>query len=256
MVTKTDTDFVYLNLLHSDSYEDKKFYVAVLHRGKGLAYLEVEGDKLNKTIEFTGKYLGDGINRLLLLNEDFEPLSERLVFINKSQDVKLNLELNNNDFITREKVSLKITGDTHLTDGENAGLSVAVVNTNALNSKGIIRNIKSYLLIDSELKGQVNDPSDFFVDDQENSSGVKLDLLMLVQGWRNYIWNDFEKEKVVLTEPKFGFDIGGKLLNLTKWKKIANSEVTLTVGDDYGVQLFSTRTDKNGRFNFKNIKFR
>ncbi len=255
MVTKTDTDFVYLNLLHSDSYADKKFYVAVIHRGKGLAYLEVDSDKLNKTIEFTGKYLGDGINRLLLLNEDFEPLSERLVFINKSQDVKLNLELNNNDFITREKVSLKITGDTHLTDDENAGLSVVVVNTNALNSKGITRNIKSYLLIDSELKGQVNNPSDFFVDDQENSSGVKLDLLMLVQGWRNYIWNDFEKEKVVLTEPKFGFDIDGKLLNLSKRKKIANSEVTLTVGDASGVKLFSTRTDKNGSFNFKNISF-
>ena len=255
MVTEADTGLVKLNLLYSDNNGDKKFYVAVIHRGKGLAYLEVDGDKLNKTIGFSGEHFGAGINRLLVLNEDFEPLSERLVFINNSREVNLNLELNKNDFITREKVSLKITGDKHLMAGENAGLSVAVVNTNALNSKGITRNIKSYLLLDSELKGQVNDPADYFVDDPECSSGMKLDLLMLVQGWRNYVWNEFEKENVALTEPKFGFDIEGKLFNSSKWKKIANAEVSLTVNDNYDVQLFSTRTDDKGSFNFKNICF-
>lgn len=255
VISETDTDLVKLNLLHTDNYSGTKFYIAVIHRGKGLAYLEVGSDKLNKTIGFRGEHFGNGINRLVLLNENYEPLSERLVFINKSQDVNLNLELNNDDFITREKVSLKITGDTHLADGENAGLSISVVNTNALNSKGITRNIKSYLLLDSELKGQVNNPADYFVDDPENSSGMKLNLLMLVQGWRNYIWNDFEKEDLILTEPKFGFDIEGKVFNLSKRKKITNSEVSLTVGDANGVKLFSTRTDKNGSFNFKNISF-
>ncbi len=255
MVTKTDTDFVNLNLLHSDNYDDKKFYVAVIHRGKGLAYLEVDGDNLNKTIKLSGNYFGDGINRILLLNEEYEPLSERLVFLNKSQDVKLNLELSKNDFITREKVLLKINSDENLRDIENAELSVVVVNTNALNSKGITRNIKSYLLIDSELKGQIDDPADYFVDDQKKSSGLKLDLLMLVQGWSNYIWNDFENEKVALTEPSFGFDVKGKLINLAKRKKIAGSEVSLTVGAAQGVQMLFTKTDENGNFNFKNIIF-
>ena len=255
MVTESDTNFVELNLLHSDNYSNKNFYVAVIHRGQGLTYLEVDGDNPNKTIEFYGEDFGVGINRLVLLNEDLEPLSERLVFMDNSREVNLNLELNKNDFITREKVSLKITGDKHLMAGENAGLSIAVVNTNALNSKGITRNIKSYLLLDSELKGQVNDPADYFVDDPECSSGMKLDLLMLVQGWRNYIWNDFENENMALTEPKFGFDIGGKLFNSSKWKKIANAEVSLTVNDNYDVQLFSTRTDDKGSFNFKNICF-
>ena len=206
-------------------------------------------------IRLSNDYFGDGINRIILLNENFEPVSERLIFRDKSEGINLNLSLTKTTFKTREEVVLHVFGSDDMASVENAGLSIVVVNNNALKAKEITQNIKSYLLIDSELKGLVTDPADFFIDNEKIPAHLKQDLLMLTQGWSNYIWNDLENKKAENDSPGFGLTIRGKLMDSKKRKVITNSDVFLRINSKSQSDLLFSGTDDQGRFIFQNVFF-
>ena len=63
--------------------------------------------------------------------------------------------------------------------GSWSNLSMTVVDDFAGNKEGPSGNILSWLLINSELKGLIESPLDYFSDDPELTSASKLDLLML-----------------------------------------------------------------------------
>ncbi|MBN2777678.1 MAG: TonB-dependent receptor plug domain-containing protein [Bacteroidales bacterium] len=255
VATLVDSAFVNLSIMHTESYADKNFYVAVLHRGQGLLLINVDSEKLDKMIRLSNDYFGDGINRVILLNQDFEPVSERLIFRDKKENVSLNLTLNKDSFRTREEVAIHIAASDELAYNENAALSIVVVNDNALNAKGITQNIKSYLLIDSELKGQITDPVDYFVNKEKISANLKLDLLMLTQGWSNYIWNDLENKKAEIDSTDFGLTIRGKLIDSKKRNPITNSDVFLRLISKTQSDLLFSSTNNQGEFEFQNLFF-
>lgn len=257
MVSKIDTGFVNVNILKSEKYANDKFYLALMHRGYGLAYIEIDRANTDKLIQLNSGYFRDGINRIILLNDNYEPLSERLVYMDKSESVNLDIALNKTGFTTRDKVVFSIASHGNENIETNARLSVAVVNNNALNSAGISQNIKTYLLMDAELKGNIKNPADYYIDEGKLTSLVKLDLLMLTRGWTNYIWNDLQNKEVDIdtTIQDFGFSFRGTLYNLTGRKIIENSEVILGLNAGAQSKLFFTNSDEQGKFEFDNIIF-
>ena len=52
---------------------------------------------------------------------------------------------------------------------------------------GYYDNILTDLLLSSEIRGYVAHPMQYFGTDSRNNR-MKLDLLMMVQGWRRYDW--------------------------------------------------------------------
>lgn len=255
MVSKIDSNYLNVNIIKSDDYETDKLFIAMMHRGTGLVYIEIDGKNMAKTLKLNADYFRDGINRIILLSRDNEPLSERLVYMNKSETINLSIELNNQKFATREKVVVKISTVENLITEENAGLSMAVVNNNALNAEGNKQNIRTYLLMDSELKGRIDNPADYYVDQGKLTSMAKLDLLMLTQGWSNYIWNDLENTDIVTEIADLGFSFQGTMSNLSGRKAIENSEVVLGLDAGSQSRLFFTNSDENGNFGFDNIVF-
>jgi hypothetical protein len=73
-------------------------------------------------------------------------------------------------------------------------LSVTVVNEDYFSSTGNNQTIESYLLLDSELKGFTSNlRHHVFIDEKDISAEEKLDMVMMVNGWRSYYWNDLEQ---------------------------------------------------------------
>jgi len=253
MVGKISNNQINVNILTSEQNPKSAFYIAVLHRGKELFNLETSNYKRLKTIRINTRHFKEGINRIVLLNKDFQPLSERLVYIDKNETIDLKVELNKSEFSTREKVNLTIIDNPKNNKANNSQLSIVVLNENAVNSTGISQNIKSYLLLDSELKGTFFNPANYFVNDTV-SSETKLDLLMLTNGWRNYLWNNIKKDSVDLKyRPRYGLDITGTVKNKNKY--LSNTEVTLSLSTATENYLYFTNTNLIGNFYFNNIAF-
>lgn len=254
MVSNANDKLLKINILSTEEKSPAPFYVACMHRGEGTFFMKIQESQIQKTIEIKTNTFKEGINRIVLLNSNLEPLSERMVFLDSQKDINLDLKLNEKLFNPREKVTLQI--DAGLASAfDMAQLSVAVINENATNAAGSTQNIKSYLLIDSELNGFISSPADFFVDEKNLPSKNKLEFLMLTNGWKNYIWNKLKKEdNKIEFVPQLGIQLCGKVLNPTNDKSLKNSKVILSVISKNEEQFFSTYPDFNGNFEFKNIR--
>lgn len=230
------------------------YYLAAMNRGNGLFYMEINRKKMNAVLKINQEKFKSGINRLVLLDNKLNPLSERLIFVKNNEINHLQVRLNEDKFSTRENVQLNIK-DT--TTSEISFLSVAVVDENYLNATGISQNIASYLLLDSELKGHIESPADYFVSEDSLDSHTRLDLLMTTNGWSNYIWNDIEKDSLKMEfNPKLGFAFEGHVKRGIGKKALPEGNVSMMLfKSDSTKQLIDQPLDANGDFNFQNIVF-
>ena len=160
------------------------FYVACFSRDSLLFNKEIAHRGTMKVKVETDVMLG-GINRFILLNEELEPVSERLVFLDNLDINNLEIVTTQKDFATRSPVQLEILDDRGTLNSGYSSLSIAVVDENALIGGGDHQHMVSYLFLDSELKGYIESPADYFVDDENIASQDKLNLLMLTHGWSN-----------------------------------------------------------------------
>jgi len=133
-------------------------------------------------------------------------------------------------------------------------LSVAVVNRNYLGTGGENQSLKSYLLLDSELKGPVESPASFFTDNNEIRSSEKLDLLMMIHGWRSYYWDDLNQyhPENLTGWNDAGITVEGYVRALFKNKPVVGGKVV--IGPFSHNLLFEeTSTDSLGRFRFDRL---
>lgn len=256
LVNHTNSEVI-LNIAgNSDLFLDKTFYLANMYRGEVLFYQPFFMEGLNQVLKFDSQILKAGINRLVLLNSDLEPLSERLLFSRHFEINNLKLSSDVNSYKTRSGIQVKIEDDNQIESTEISHLSVSVINKTALAEFGKSQNILSHLLIDSELNGFFETSSQFFID-SEISAEVKLRLLMLTSGWSNYIWNSMpEKTKSLDFEQTAGLDISGVANNLLTEKPIENGEITMVIQKDSEVAFLTQKTDEFGHFIFPGLLFK
>ena len=208
-------------------------------------------DSLRTTIPM--ELLTEGICRLTLLNSDFKPECERLIYVNKNQRFKIEVEPDSSSYGTRSKVTLliKTTGP----DGAplQTDLSLAVVDKEQITTGEEVNAICEYKLLQSELKGHIEDAGFYFKDDSCANYGA-LDLLLLTQGYRKFLptITDPDKQKF---QPERSFDISGKIkfngLKIRE-KRFNYSNIGLTLMcRSEGVYLDQTTSDSLGRFRFQ-----
>ncbi len=113
---------------------------------------------------------------------------------------------------------------------------------------------ESYLLLDSELKGSIESPASCFIEKENISVAEKLDLVMMVNGWRNYYWNDLEKFRG-LELPDWadiGLTLKGKVIR--QWGKKPVDEGKVVLGPFSSGFLFEEAiTDGYGNFSFDRL---
>jgi hypothetical protein len=154
--------------------------------------------------------LGDGVAHFTLFAPNGEPVCERLTFIeNPENEVELSLKTNKTEYGFREPVDL----DFDVRDAKGKPLdgrfSMSVATGNGLKKE--TATIKSWLLLNSDLGGKVENPNYFFRDDSK-ARDYMLDLLMMTHGWRRFVWKSFFEEGVrpeLAFPPEKGIMING-----------------------------------------------
>jgi hypothetical protein len=133
----------------------------------------------------------------------------------------------------------------------NLSLAVSESLGDSENSGNIITN----LLFTSDLKGRVDNPSYYF-NKAEPDAKNHLDLVMLVNGWRRFVWKEILANHFpeILYSPSEGISVDGKITRDHFGIPIFNSKVRLTVMNSYNDQ-FETYTNKKGQFSFPNLDY-
>ena len=239
------------------STDSLQTYLVASHKGIVLFYETVTFSGITDAIKISKNRFPTGISKITLLDKSYKEIAERLVFVEDSVNSQLELKINNNEFTTRDKVTLEIDLPDQESDSTATVFSLSVTNTNYLNQGGIQQNLRSYMLIDSELKGYIESPLSYFNDEDGITASEKLDLLMMVNGWRSYYWNDLVERMndKLLGWTDAGITIEGYVKALFRNRPIVNGEVVL--GPFSGNLLYEgTRTDSSGRFIFDRLYLR
>jgi hypothetical protein len=230
------------------------FYFVASHKGNVLASDTIKMTGFNQTFTLNKKLFPVGISKITLTDTFQNPIAERLVYVDNEKTDLLKLGLNQKEFKPREEVKMDVDLSLDPGDSINSTMSVSVVNKSFFSTGEENQNIKSYLLLDSDLKGAIESPASYFITDKFHTSAEKLDLLMLVHGWRTYIWDDVVRIPTPSLEDwnDAGITVSGYVKRLL-WKTPApEAHVSL----DYAFRKFQigeTTADRTGKFIFKHI---
>lgn len=195
----------------------------------------------------------EGICQITLVDSDFRPQSERLVYIKKTEDVKVEMTTNKTKYAPREKVIVHVSSKNNLGETVPASYSIASVDLNGVKEeKNYNSNISSYFLMESDIRGKINQAGYYF-DSSNPNRFTHLDLLLLTQGWRDFLWKQLPEVKAD-TEYKVekGIQITGRVKQLIGTKPITGNDVSLAVFNK-SLEIFKETTNDAGEFRFNNL---
>jgi hypothetical protein len=129
-----------------------------------------------------------GIAEFTLFDQGLLPVAERLVYVNPEKKLTVEAHLDKERFQTREKVLLKVKVTDQNGQPVVANLGVNVYDKLYRNADDP-ENILTHCYLSSQLRGKIYDPA-FYFDTKNPDREEALDLLMLTQGWRRYVWTE------------------------------------------------------------------
>ena len=173
----------------------------------------------------------EGITHFMLIDEQGNALSERLIFVPDHKPNQWQITTDQPTYGKREKVSLQIAAK----DSEGAD------------------NILSNLLLTSDLKGYVEDPAYYFLN-QDARTLRSIDYLMMTHGWRRH------KMENVLRTPSLNFTnyiekgqtISGRIMGF--FGANVKKGPICVLAPKYNI-IATTETDEKGQF-IVNTSFR
>jgi len=200
---------------------------------------------------FSKKGMNTGITQIILMNSKCEILSERLVFVNGNDDAKLSVALDKTNYQKRDAVHASLILKDSKGNPIEGNFSVSVTDDNDAKIDSSETTIKSYLLLQSDLKGNIENPNNYFRPENKNASS-ELDVLMLTQGWKRYdtkaaIAGNYAKCNTY--EVERGPIISGKVQNFPARRAVAGNNVSMFFVNKKN-HFDGTTTDHSGRFEF------
>lgn len=202
-------------------------------RGTGILSSPISADAplyIDRSELPTGLY-----QALLVSHSDSVVMSERLFFIGADRDVpKISS-------VSRDSMSITLKN----LDSKNGDCAVRIVNGKILQEK-YERDIRTRFLLESELRGRIENPAYYFSDDPEVEQN--LDLLMMVNGWSRY--NIPEAIKGRYEEPLIPLEIGQEISGQvrSRWKgKPMKGVLIYAIAPKLNFGTFD-ETDAQGKF--------
>lgn len=213
---------------------------------------ELEGAKF----KISKSLLEQGIAQFTLYDNNNVPLCERLVFVEKEDSInKVKLYTPRKNYEKRELIELEISPEQSKNQSLHANMSLSVTDISGTETGKFGFDIKSYLLLNSDLRGEIEQPGYYFYSDDPQRKQV-LDLLMMTQGWRQFILNDTLNANA---SPKFphetGINLEGDVKRFSSQGKPAKAQVSLVYSNQGEVVTNDVVTDDRGHFAFENLDF-
>jgi hypothetical protein len=217
---------------------------------RGLVYYDIKGKLQEGILSFSlpADSLPEGVIAFTMMDNLMHPVAERLYFNEKPESrVNISVSIEKDTYSQRELTNLIIKTTNNNGKPVNANLSLLVLNRGQMGQiQSMRKNIISYFLLSSDLKGDIENPGFYFNGNSDNYND--LDALLLTQGWRKYLYiKPIEK---ITFQPESKLTVAGSVGGIffqNQNKKSA--ELTLmTFGHHKTVQ--TQPTDSLGRFNF------
>ncbi|MGY3211016.1 hypothetical protein [Mucilaginibacter sp. HD30] len=194
-----------------------------------------------------------GVARFTVLNLANKPVAERLIFVNREDNISLNIVSSKQIYGTRDSVSLKVVAKDQNGAPAVGSFSLSVTDDAQVKTDTAgIDNITVNLVLTTDVKGYVENPSWYFSKGDTLAKANALDNLLLTQGWVNYNWDEaFDDTKPDLAfKPEPEFMIRGNVKGFLS-KPAAKMRVVLLSTKP---TLFTdTTTDDKGEFTFRGL---
>lgn len=226
---------------------------------RGISYFEGTQSLKDTKLSFIlpEENFPEGIAQITLYDKLSRPQSERLVYIEKNNDITISLSTDKKQYTPKEKVNLNVSAKDKQGNPLIANFSIAATDTNGIiENFDSTMNICSYFLMASDIKGKVHNPTYYF----NNSNPARLfhlDLLLLTQGWRDFVWKKFPNlNKNQNFKVEKGISITGKVENLFGTTAKENNQVQMVLLNNGASVMLNDKTDINGKFAFNNIVFK
>ncbi|BAO75653.1 hypothetical protein [Winogradskyella sp. PG-2] len=242
---------VHLSLTHSSNNLST---VTVKTTSRGVTYHDFNIQLKDKQgiASIPTRSLPDGIVKISVYNLSNQIISERLFFNNRvDKHLNLSVSTNKENYTQREKNNLTIELDS-LQLLDSTTVSVLVLQKGKLEaSKQFKSNLKSYMLLNSELNGFIENPSSYF--DSTNIDRVlDLEALMLTQGWRAYKYEKSLAGTYYRYKAEKNLTISGTIgeyFNPLKRPKQA-LDLNMIVYDE-PADIYKQEIDSSGRYRFE-----
>lgn len=177
--------------------------------------------------------------------------AERLVFLNAGKVMNVWVRTDKAIYAPGEKVQATVR--TTDRDGRpiQARLSLSVVDDKVISFADDKQdNILSWLLLSSELRGEIQEPS-FYFDPEEPKAEQARDYLMLTHGWRRFAWKDvLSNGRAIVWLPEKTGTLSGVALS-EKRQNTKAEVVLLELGNRR--RIAKVMSKQNGQFQFRNI---
>jgi hypothetical protein len=206
------------------------------------------------TAPISKKNLPPGIMQITILDTLGNPLAERLAFVENYDIVRPQLVIEKKQATNRSENSWQLISDLQ----NQAALSV-LVNDAAIDNKGGLENsIASHLLLTSDIKGYVVEPG-FYFQNKSPETLQKLDLLMMVHGWRKFTWKQMlNNEAPNLRYPiESNLQLKGKVTKSDRTEAVKDGKVSFIIkGEDSTTYLIDAFLTDKGEFFVDSVPIR
>lgn len=199
--------------------------------------------------------LPDGITHLTLFDDQNKAVCERLVFINHSRSLRVQINPSKADYKPRELVEVEVTVTDSVGKPVEANLSLAVTDGGQILQQPHDQNIVSYLLLSSDLKGYIEQPAYYF-DPAYSERKIRLDYLMMTQGWTRFRWEDILQDSIP-APGRFveqGVTLEGEVRKNNR-KSTERTALSLYLSNDSLSTFMTSESDENGHFSIYNLAF-
>ena len=195
----------------------------------------------------------EGITHFMLIDEQGNALSERLIFVPDHKPNQWQITTDQPTYGKREKVSLQIAAKDNEGNPVEGTFSVSITDRKSIQPDSLADNILSNLLLTSDLKGYVEAPAFYFLN-QDARTLRSIDYLMMTHGWRRH------KMENVLRTPSLNFTnyiekgqtISGRIMGF--FGANVKKGPICVLAPKYNI-IATTETDEKGQF-IVNTSFR
>ncbi len=229
--------------------------IIVAHSGGIPYYAEVYLLQDNsKEVVLNNDKFPSGITHFTLFTRDYKPVAERLVFTGTGDELSITPRISNRGKADPEYYELSFDVADQQGNPVEGIFSLSAV-TGEPDEDVHKMDILSYILLDSELKGMIGNPSLYIEALDENPQ--LADHLLLTYGWRRFEWDDVLAGEIpdMSHSGQPGLTVAGRLIDPAKNESLNNYPVQLKITNDDG-DLFKTNTSRNGAFAFSDLFYR
>ena len=174
-----------------------------------------------------------------------QPVSERLVFIDHKDELKVEITPDKANYEDRSLAIVQIQVTDKNGQPVVGSFSLSVTDDKIVAPSITEHNIKGSLLLDSDLKGYIESPGWYFAGNEPERAEA-LDYLLCTQGWSRFEWDKVAERKEITYPAEDSFRFSGTVTNQTG-KPVANASIYMTSNENMPGTIVA---DENGRFAF------